>query len=87
MALGEYRGPSRFKPLSRYLAARMRRDALERSWLVFMAEQTRLAPQGKAYAKPWHELIGAGEGKRVDGRTGDEIAASVISSIGLEVET
>lgn len=53
------------------------------SWRVYTAEQSRLAPAGKAFAKPWHELI---RPRRVDARSGDEIAMDTIRRLGLEVK-
>lgn len=65
-----------------YATARVKREANWQSWRIYMAEQARLTPQGKAWSMPWHEII---KPKKIDKRTGDEIALDVIEKMGLEV--
>lgn len=82
--MGAYAGPPRLRPFCRYVLARDRAHTVEESYRVYVAESLRLAPQGKCLGTPWADLL-----KRslspADPRSGEEIAADVLSGIGLEV--
>lgn len=71
-------------PFFCYLDARDRAHARDEAFRVYVAESLRLAPQNRALAKSYAEVI-ASLGERPDTRTGDEIAADVITRLGLEV--
>lgn len=71
-------------PFFCYLDARDRAHSRDEAFRVYVAESLRLAPQGRALAKPYAEVV-ASLGERPDTRTGEEIAADVITRLGLEV--
>lgn len=71
-------------PFFCYLDARDRAHARDEAYRVYVSEALRLAPQGRALARPWAE-VAASVGRPRDTRSGDEIAADVISRLGLEV--
>lgn len=52
----------------------------------YLTESVRLLPEGRAYTLSLRELL-AREAQPQDTRSGDEIAADVILSLGLEVTT
>ena len=71
-------------PFFCYLDARDRAHLRDEAFRVYVAESLRLAPQGRALVKPYAEVV-ASLGERPDTRTGEEIAADVITRLGLEV--
>lgn len=71
-------------PFFCYLDARDRAHSRDEVFRAYVTESFRLALQNKMLARPYAEVI-ASLGERPDTRTGDEIAADVISRLGLEV--
>lgn len=63
------------------------RERLEREAVRdYLTESVRLLPEGRAYTLSLRELLAQGAQPQ-DTRSGDEIAADVILSLGLEVTT
>lgn len=64
--LGEYRGPSHFHALTRYMIARRERRNEELSYRIYVTDSLRNAPQGKYMSKRWADLIKPHEDIDVD---------------------
>lgn len=55
--LGDYHGPSRFHAFVMYSAARRRRYEVGMAYKNYVTESLRLAPQGMAIGKPFHDML------------------------------
>lgn len=82
--MGAYAGPPRTHPFFCYLDARDRAHSRDEAFRVYVAESLRLAPQGRALTKPYTGVL-ASLMEMPDTRTGEEIAADVITRLGLGV--
>lgn len=71
-------------PFFCYLDARDRAHTRDEAFRVYVTESFRLAQQHRELAKTYAEVV-ASLMERPDTRTGDEIAADVITRLGLEV--
>lgn len=67
----------------RYAIARYQKDQRELAYRIFVTDCLQLAPQGKYRTDRFADFI---FNKKVDERSGDEIAADVIKRAGLCVE-
>ena len=83
--IGGYGGARRFAPLCRYMGERAKEDAERDAYRHYLGECVRL-PQssGECLSLSWLEVVDRG-GQPKETRSGDEIAAAVIKSTGIEV--
>ena len=82
--MGAYAGPPRIHPFFCYLDARDKAHTRDEAFRVYVTELLRLAQQHRTLVKTYAEVV-ASLGERPDTRTGEEIAADVITRLGLEV--
>lgn len=64
----------------RYVEARVEQENREKAYRFFVTESLRMIPQNKWIAKSYDEVL---KPRKIDRRTGDEIAASVMKAAGL----
>lgn len=85
--MGAYVGVWRVRPFLCYVRARDRAHARDEAWRVYASEALRLPSQNKCLTLSYGEFLSRvmGPSPREDRRDGDEIAADVISRLGLEV--
>ena len=85
--MGAYVGVWRVRPFLCYVRARDRAHARDEAWRVYVSEALRLPTQNKCLTLSYGEFLSRvmGPSPREDRRGGDEIAADVISRLGLEV--
>lgn len=58
---------------------------MEYAWRVYVADELHLNAQDKTHALSWAEITNKKPAVE-DGRSGDEIAASVIARAGISIE-
>lgn len=66
----------------RYALARYAERQREEAYRIYMTDAAYLQGQNKAFSQRYYELINP---RTIDRRTGDEIAADVITNMQLEV--
>lgn len=64
----------------RYVEARINQESREEAYRIYVTRSLQLAPQHKYMQKSYGDLL---EQKKVDTRTGDEIAEDIMKRAGL----
>ena len=70
------------RPFALYCIHVFARESEEKAWRVYVADSLNLAPQGRCLGKRWSD---ASRARRVETRSGEEIAAEVAENAGLKV--
>ena len=81
LCYGEYRGKRELKPFLRYVEARIDEHNREEAYRIYVTRSLQLSPQGKYINVSLDSLLSP---KKIDTRSGDEIATDVIKKAGLQ---
>lgn len=82
LCYGEYKGKRTLKLFLRYVRARFADYRQELAFRNYIADSMFVHGQGKYLTERLHDIMN----RKIDNRSGDEIAADVIHRLGLKVQ-